>query len=83
MNAWLPDLNDGLDYDAETDSFSTRYDPDIIETSTGIDIDSMHLYPIGNGSWTWTTIEEKNGCQIPRTERHRDTQRVYPSPWHH
>ena len=59
MNEWLPELDDGLDYSADTDAFTTRYDPDAIETFTGTDIDGMHLYPIGYGSWTWSIVEGK------------------------
>ena len=52
-----PELDDGLDYSVDKDAFTTRYDPDAIETFTGTDIDGMHLYPIGYGSWTWTIVE--------------------------
>ncbi|MDI9590835.1 MAG: hypothetical protein QM302_07360 [Acidobacteriota bacterium] len=58
MNDWLPDLDDGLDYSADKDAFTTRYyDPDAVETFMGTDIDGMHLYPIGYGSWTWSIVE--------------------------
>ena len=59
MNDWPPDLDDGLDYDAETDAFATRYDQEATETFVGIDIDGMYLYPIGNGSWTWAIVSAK------------------------
>ena len=58
MAAWLPEFGDGLMYDGATDTFTTTYDPDALETFTGIDIDGMHLYPIGNSSWTWSIVEE-------------------------
>lgn len=59
MNEWLPEFDDGLDYSPDTDAFTTRYDPDAIETFAGTDIDGMHLYPIGNGSWTWSIVEDE------------------------
>lgn len=56
MPAWLPEFDDGLVYDEATDTFTTTYDLDAPESFTGTDIDGMHLYPIDNGSWTWTTV---------------------------
>lgn len=58
MAVWLPDFDDGLVFDETTDTFTTTYDPDASESFAGTEIDGMHLYPIGNGSWTWTTVEE-------------------------
>lgn len=58
MSAWLAELDDGLVYDAATDTFTTTYDPNAPESFTGTDIDGMHLYPIGNGSWTWAIVDE-------------------------
>nr|WP_314784091.1 hypothetical protein [Olsenella uli] len=57
MSAWLPELDDGLVYDVATDTFTTTYDPEATESFTGTDIDGMHLYPIGNGSWTWVIVD--------------------------
>ena len=55
--AWLPEFDDGLKYDEATDTFTTTYDPDAPESFTGVDIDGMHLYPIGSGSWTWSIVD--------------------------
>lgn len=52
MTTWLTEFDDGFVYDDTTDTFTTTYDPDAPESFTGTDIDGMHLYPIGNGSWT-------------------------------
>jgi len=57
MAAWLPEFDESLVYDEATDAFTTTYDPDAPESFTGTDIDGMHLYPIGNGSWTWAIID--------------------------
>lgn len=61
MAAWLHDFNDSLVYDETTDTFTTTYDPDAPKSFAGIDINGMHLYPIGNGSWTWTIAEGPTG----------------------
>lgn len=58
MAAWLPEFDDSLVYDEESDAFSTTYDPDLTETFPGTDIDGRHLYPIGAGSWTWVIVDE-------------------------
>ena len=58
MFAWLPEFDDALVYDKATDTFTTTYNPDASESFTGTDVDGMHLYPIGNGSWTWSIVEE-------------------------
>lgn len=60
MSAWLPEFNDEPIYDEATDTFTTTYDPDAPESFTGTDIDGMHLYPIGNGSWTRSIIEDSS-----------------------
>lgn len=57
MAAWLPEFDDSLVFDATSDTFTTTYDPDAPESFVGIDINGMHLYPIGNGSWTWSIVE--------------------------
>lgn len=57
MAAWLPEYDDSLVFDEATDTFVTTYDPDTPESFAGIDIDGVHLYPIGNGSWTWSIVE--------------------------
>lgn len=57
MAAWLPEFDDGLEYDEVTDTYTTTYDPDALESFTGTDIDGMHFYPFGNGSWTWAIID--------------------------
>lgn len=57
MVAWLPEFDDSLVFDEATDTFTTTYDPDAPESFAGIDIDGMHLYPIGNGSWTWSIVK--------------------------
>lgn len=57
MSAWLPEFDDGLVYDEATDTSTTTYDPDAPESFTGTDIDGMHLYPIGNGSWAWSIVD--------------------------
>lgn len=63
MSAWLPEFDDSLAYDKATNAFTTTYDPDALESFIGTDIDGMHLYPIGNGSWTWSILEEPaSGC---------------------
>ncbi|EHF02183.1 hypothetical protein HMPREF1008_00889 [Olsenella sp. oral taxon 809 str. F0356] len=59
MLAWLPEFDDSLVYNPEGDTFTTTYDPDNPEAFSGVDIDGMHLYPIGNGSWTWVIVEEE------------------------
>ena len=58
MNEWLPEFEDGLVYDEENDMFYTTYDTEYREEFHGRDIDGYHLYPIGNGSWTWCLEEE-------------------------
>lgn len=58
MATWLSDFDDGLVYDETTDTFTTTYDHDALESFAGTEIDGSHLYPIGNGSWTWTIVEE-------------------------
>ena len=65
MNNWLPNLDNGLDYNPTTDAFTTRYDPDAIETFKGIDINDLHLYPIDNGSWMWYIVKDRQGKSIP------------------
>lgn len=64
MNNWLPNLDNGLGYNPTTDAFTTRYDPDAIETFKGIDINDLHLYPIGNGSWMWSIVKNRQGKSI-------------------
>lgn len=54
--AWLLEFDDGLEYDETTDTYNTTYDPDAPESFTGADIDGIHPYPIGNGSWAWTIV---------------------------
>ena len=50
-------LNDDEEmyYDEREDEFVVHnlYDDFIVETFPGEDIDGMHLYGIGNGSWCW------------------------------
>lgn len=65
MNNWLPNLDNGLDYDPTTDAFTTRYDPDAIETFKGININDLQLYSIGNGSWAWSIVKDCQGESIP------------------
>ena len=60
MPAWLPEFDDSLVYDEKSDAFRTTYDPDLIETFLGTDIDGRHLYPIGAGSWTWVIVDESS-----------------------
>lgn len=57
MGTWLPEFDDGLVYDAEEDTFTTTYDPDMPEVYQGADVDGMHLYPVGSGSWMWELVE--------------------------
>lgn len=57
MVAWLPESDDSLVFDEATGTFTTTYDPDAPESFAGIDIDGMHLYPIGNGSWMWPIVK--------------------------
>ena len=59
MNEWLGDFEDSIVYDEERDLFYTTYDPECREEFAGRDIDGYHLYPIGNGSWTWCIDEEE------------------------
>lgn len=65
MTAWLPEFDDGLEYEEATDTFATTYDPDAPELFADIDIDGTHLYPIGNESWTWSIVEE--GVSAPES----------------
>ena len=60
MAAWLPEFDDSLVYDEESDAFRTTYDPDLVETFSGTDIDGRRLYPIGAGSWTWIIVDENS-----------------------
>lgn len=53
MSAWLGIFDERLVYDEKEDSYNTTGDPDVIERFAGIDVDGMHLYPIGYGSWMW------------------------------
>ena len=54
MNEWLPKTSgEILDYDGETDAFICTNGAEDLEVFVGKDIDGMHLYPIGNGSWIW------------------------------
>ena len=53
-----PEFDDSLAYYEATDTFTTTYNPDTPESFIGADVDGMHLYPIGNGSWTWSILEE-------------------------
>lgn len=49
-----------LEYDANGDYFSCiDEDEGEIERFAGEDIDGMHLYPIGAGSWVWLESEEE------------------------
>ncbi|WP_052445206.1 hypothetical protein [Collinsella bouchesdurhonensis] len=57
MVAWFPEFDDSLVFDKTTDAFTATYDPDAPESFTDIEIDGMHLYPIGNESWTWSIVE--------------------------
>ena len=57
MNEWLPELGNGFDYSADADAFTTRYDPDAIETFMGVGIDGIHLHSIGFGSWMRSIVE--------------------------
>lgn len=41
-----------MHYDKETDAF-IYVEGGRVEEYHGVDIDGMHLYPIGAGSWTW------------------------------
>lgn len=51
--------NEAVKYDADEDAFvvnsacGEEYDEDYDEWFYGTDIDGMHLYPIGAGSWVW------------------------------
>ena len=65
MAAWLPEFDDSLVYSAEEDSFTTTYDPDLPEVFKGEDVDGMHLYPVGAGSWIWVI---KDGEATSATE---------------
>lgn len=46
-------------YNEDTDTFYRFSDPiDHFEEFTGIDIDGLHLYPIGNMSWVWDDLAD-------------------------
>ena len=63
MAAWLPEFDDDLKYDDVTDTFTTTHDADAPESFAGTIVDGMHLYPIVNGSWTRSIVEEPaSGC---------------------
>lgn len=44
-----------IEYDADEDAFvvHSTYEEGYDERFYGTDIDGMHLYPIGAGSWVW------------------------------
>ena len=65
MAAWLLEFDDGLVYSTEDDTFTTTYDPDLPEAFKGEDVDGMHLYPIGAGSWIWVIVD---GESTPASE---------------
>lgn len=65
MAAWLLEFDDGLVYSTEDDTFTTTYDPDLPEAFKGEDVDGMHLYPIGAGSWIWVIVD---GGSTPASE---------------
>lgn len=49
-----------IEYDADNDSFVCFNESKAeIERFAGEDIDGMHLYPIGAGSWVWLESEEE------------------------
>ncbi len=50
---------DQMHYDKEQDAFIQEFDDDL-EVSKGYDIDGMHLYVIGLGSWSWTDLYDKH-----------------------
>lgn len=56
MNEWLKSDFDGdiLEYGEKYDTFTTMVYGEVFQ---GVDIDGMHLYPIGNGCWTWELSE--------------------------
>lgn len=53
MTPWLRQSDVRLLFDDTTDKFVAIVDSEATETFGGIDIDGMHLYPIGYGSWMW------------------------------
>lgn len=57
MSEWLPEFDDSLVYVEDEDAYVSTYDPARPESFEGCDIDGMHLYPIGYGSWTWVIVD--------------------------
>ena len=51
MGAWLD--GETISYDSERDIFRIGSDETGYEEFAGVDIEGMHLYPIGSGSWLW------------------------------
>lgn len=54
----VPEYDDSLVYDEESDTFRTTHDPDLIEIFSGTNINGQHPDPIGAGSWTWVIVDE-------------------------
>ena len=54
MASWIDEMFDeGIIYDEESDMFLITDGCYVSERIKGKDIDGMHLYPVGNGGWTW------------------------------
>ena len=52
-NNKVNDIAYHMAYNEKTDSFirlDDMFEPEVFQ---GVDIDGMHLYPIGNASWIW------------------------------
>lgn len=47
-----------MSYNADTDTFVRPYDEDENEEFQGIDIDGIHLYPIGTMCWIWDDLAD-------------------------
>ena len=52
-----------MTYDANTDTYTYVIDEDNTNYFQGMDIDGMHLYPIGNDSWVWDNLAEYQSAQ--------------------
>lgn len=60
IESWLMSIDptERLEYDNELDRFMHFSGGEYCESFYGEDIDGMHLYPIGAGSWVWLEDEE-------------------------
>lgn len=57
------DVDFRMSYNADTDTFSRPYDEEEVEEFKGIDIDGLHLYPIGTMCWIWDDLADYQTSQ--------------------